>query len=112
MAASSLGRFLSLLVLVLVACGTHERPGAERLGVAASASKGGERPALPEPLDLPQSPILSGDDVGYLPGAGQVTADGAYIYTIPLDVPPGLGVTPELALRYSSRGGNGPVGRG
>ncbi|WP_437604628.1 SpvB/TcaC N-terminal domain-containing protein [Sorangium sp. So ce834] len=110
--ASSLGWFLSLLVLVLVACGTHERPGAERLGLAAAASTGGARPALPEPLDLPQSPILSGDDVGYLPGAGQVTADGAYSYTIPLDVPPGLGVTPELALRYSSRGGNGPVGRG
>ncbi|AGP37744.1 FG-GAP-like repeat-containing protein [Sorangium cellulosum] len=99
-------------MLALVACGTHERPAAERLGLAASASTGGERPTLPEPLDLPQSPILSGDEVGYLPGAGQVTADGAYIYTIPLDVPPGLGVTPELALRYSSRGGNGPVGRG
>ncbi|WP_437948975.1 FG-GAP-like repeat-containing protein [Sorangium sp. So ce296] len=99
-------------MLALVACGTHERPAAERLGLATSASTGGERPTLPEPLDLPQSPILSGDDVGYLPGAGQVTADGAYIYTIPLDVPPGLGVTPELALRYSSRGGNGPLGRG
>ncbi|WP_437805225.1 FG-GAP-like repeat-containing protein [Sorangium sp. So ce1078] len=99
-------------MLVLVACGTHERPAAEGLGLATSASTGGERPVLPEPLALPKSPILRGEDVGYLPGGGHVTADGAFTYTLPLDVPPGLGVTPDLALHYSSRGGNGPVGRG
>ncbi|WP_437961583.1 FG-GAP-like repeat-containing protein [Sorangium sp. So ce119] len=109
--ASSLRWFLAVLVLVLVACGTHERPAARRLGVTASASTS-EPPVLLDPLGIPQSPIVRGDSVGCLPGGGQVTADGAFAYTLPLDVPPGLGLTPSLALHYSSRGGNGPVGRG
>ncbi|XYH92488.1 FG-GAP-like repeat-containing protein [Sorangium sp. So ce1128] len=110
--ASSLRWFLAMLVLVLVACGTHERPAAGGLGLAISAATIDEPPVLQEPLGIPQSSIVRGDDVGYLPGGGQVTADGAFTYTIPLDVPPGLGVTPSLALHYSSRGGNGPAGRG
>lgn len=110
--ASSLRWFLAMLVLVLVACGTHERPEAGGRGLAISAATIDEPPVLQEPLDIPQSSIVRGDDVGYLPGGGQVTADGAFTYTIPLDVPAGLGVTPSLALHYSSRGGNGPVGRG
>ncbi|WP_433937645.1 SpvB/TcaC N-terminal domain-containing protein [Sorangium cellulosum] len=110
--ASSLRWLLTILVLVLVACGTHERPGAKGLGLAIAAATIDEPPALLEPLGIPQAPIVRGDSVGYLPGGGQVTADGAFTYTLPLDVPPGLGLTPSLALHYSSRGGNGPVGRG
>lgn len=99
-------------MLVLVACGTHERQAVDGLGTAVSAATVTVPPVLRDPLEMPQASIVRGDDVGYLPGEGQVTADGAFSYTIPLDVPQGLGVTPGLALRYSSRGGNGPVGRG
>ncbi|SAL52446.1 RHS repeat-associated core domain-containing protein [Caballeronia concitans] len=46
-------------------------------------------------------------------GAFSVSHDGAANYTLPLWVPAGkLGIQPELALRYSSRGGNGPLGVG
>lgn len=42
-----------------------------------------------------------------------VSNDGAADVTIPLTLPPGrLGMQPHLALSYSSRGGNGPVGVG
>ena len=51
--------------------------------------------------------------VGALPGTGWVGHDGAYHYRIPIEVPPGrAGMAPSLALTYSSKSGNGPVGVG
>ena len=62
--------------------------------------------ALAEPLD-PTSPH------GALPGAFQVDSSGAATYSIPIEVPPGLGgVEPKLSLTYSSRAGNGIAGMG
>src|SRR6185312_15173580 len=65
------------------------------------------------------STILPTDNVnGVTPGqieggAFSVSHDGAATYALPLWAPAGkLGVQPELALRYSSRGGNGPLGVG
>ncbi|MFT3925432.1 MAG: RHS repeat-associated core domain-containing protein [Myxococcales bacterium] len=50
---------------------------------------------------------------GALPGSGNVGHDGGYGYQIPIDVPAGrAGMAPELALTYSSRGRNGPLGVG
>lgn len=49
--------------------------------------------------------------VGTSPGEFSVDETGAATYRMPLRVPPGVaGMTPELALVYNSRGGNGPLG--
>src|SRR5262245_1213432 len=76
----------------------HARP--------AAASSGSTDPPAPPPLPWPAaSPIVESEEVGYLPGAGTVTAMGDYEYTLPMDVPDGRsGMAPEIALRYSSRG--------
>jgi RHS repeat-associated protein len=50
---------------------------------------------------------------GTIRGSFGVTDDGAATYRMPLWVPPGLmGVQPQLALSYSSTGGDGFLGRG
>jgi len=56
----------------------------------------------------------SGDTVqSVLPASFSVTHDGDATYTIPLDVPEGrAGMTPNLALTYSSSGGGGLLGMG
>jgi hypothetical protein len=71
-----------------------------------------EPPGQPRAFELPATPIVPGAHAGYLPGAGEVTPEGAYTYALPLEVPPGRGVQPDLSLRYSSRGGNGHLGVG
>jgi hypothetical protein len=48
-----------------------------------------------------------------MPGAFAVNERGAATYTIPIQVPPGVGgVEPRLALSYNSQRGNGPLGIG
>jgi hypothetical protein len=48
-----------------------------------------------------------------MPGAFAVNERGAATYTIPIQVPPGVGgVEPKLALSYNSQRGNGPLGVG
>jgi FG-GAP-like repeat/Salmonella virulence plasmid 65kDa B protein len=54
-----------------------------------------------------------GTAVGAMPGEFSVDPSGAAMYRIPIAVPPGVaGVAPELAMGYSSRGGNGLLGVG
>lgn len=54
-----------------------------------------------------------GTAVGSIPGEFSVDQSGAADYKIEIGVPPGVaGVTPGLALAYSSRGGNGLLGVG
>jgi RHS repeat-associated protein len=50
--------------------------------------------------------------VGTVPGAFDVTDRGSAQYTIPIEVPPGRSIQPELALRYTSSTGNGALGVG
>ncbi len=74
------------------------------------------------PFPVPEEPdwyaasagkMLPTDPVGALPGASSVTQDGAFTYQIPIRVPPGRnGMEPTLALSYSSRAANGPLGVG
>jgi len=71
------------------------------------------------PVELPNSLGLSPLDpvetpeVGWSPGSFAVTTSGEATYTIPLSVPPGrAGMVPNLAISYSSDGGDGPLGRG
>ena len=53
------------------------------------------------------------DRVGATAGQFRVDESGAASYSIPiLTVPGTAGVSPQVALSYSSQGGDGPVGRG
>jgi RHS repeat-associated protein len=72
------------------------------------------KPMPPVAYAVSSNPIVSGTgDLGYLPGAGEVSTQGQYTYTIPLEVPPGrAGMQPALALSYSSGAGNGILGMG
>src|SRR5262249_3265667 len=50
--------------------------------------------------------------VGAIPGTPSVEG-GAATYRVPIEIPPGrAGMQPEVALTYSSRGGNGIAGVG
>lgn len=54
-----------------------------------------------------------GGVVGTIPGSLSVSPSGAAIYSIPLELPPGLaGMTPELGLAYNSQGGEGLICKG
>ncbi|MCC7329473.1 MAG: VCBS repeat-containing protein, partial [Gammaproteobacteria bacterium] len=51
--------------------------------------------------------------VGRLPGQFSVTSTGAATYDIALAIPAGInGLTPQIALHYSSTAGDGPLGVG
>ncbi|MEK6747634.1 MAG: RHS repeat-associated core domain-containing protein [Pseudomonadota bacterium] len=51
--------------------------------------------------------------LGYTEGKLEVNNQGAAVYTVPIQVPPGInGVEPQLALTYSSLAGNGIAGVG
>lgn len=48
-----------------------------------------------------------------LPGQYSVTSTGAFTYTIPIQVPPGIHkMAPRLAFTYSSQGRDGYLGLG
>jgi hypothetical protein len=48
-------------------------------------------------------PIVETASIGTVPGSADVTQDGLFQYTIPIEVPPGrAGMEPHLAIRYSS----------
>src|SRR5437762_2594707 len=50
---------------------------------------------------------------GFTSGNFQVTQVGAAVYSIPIQVPPGInGMEPQIALVYNSHAGNGLAGMG
>lgn len=52
-------------------------------------------------------------EVGSTKGEFSVSGMGSASYAVPIEFPAGIaGMTPSLALNYSSQGGNGPVGQG
>jgi hypothetical protein len=66
------------------------------------------------PVDPVSRPLnTSSYLVGTTKGAFNVNALGGAVYTIPLQVPAGVGgMTPSISLTYSSNGGNGIAGYG
>jgi hypothetical protein len=73
-----------------------------------SAVSAAEAAALP-----PGGLVPSVTNFGWTQGEFEVSDDGAATYSMRLWTPTGRGtVTPQLALSYSSRAGNGPLGVG
>lgn len=66
---------------------------------------------LPTP---PMNPVPSGPVVAGPPDLGTTSADpsGALRHSIPLSLPAGLNLAPDLSVEYSSRVGDGPLGVG
>lgn len=66
-----------------------------------------------DPAMVTDGEIRDTDQVGVIGGQFRVNEAGASIYNIPLQLTPGTaGVTPEVALSYSSQSGNGLLGKG
>ncbi|HET7586778.1 MAG TPA: SpvB/TcaC N-terminal domain-containing protein, partial [Gammaproteobacteria bacterium] len=64
-------------------------------------------------MALATSATAQTNTVGAIPGHFSVTPTGAATYSIPFDLPPGIGgLTPHLGLAYSSAAGNGLAGYG
>jgi len=97
-------------VIASATIGTHVlvAKAYDNLGVQVSSAPVTVNVGVGEP---PQS---SGNGTpGKLDGVLNVSNVGAAEYVIPLTVPPGTaGMIPKIALGYSSKGGNGPLGVG
>ncbi len=56
---------------------------------------------------------LAAQPVGRLSGAGRVTKEGSYSYSLPIEILPGRGgMEPSVSLQYESKGGSGLLGVG
>ena len=91
--------------LTRAAAGTAVAAGASAAGAAGAAAA----LAAPPPGGL----VPSVANFGWTQGSFSVSDDGAAQYSLPIWAPAGRGkVAPQLALSYSSRGGNSSVGVG
>ncbi|WP_338675277.1 D-alanyl-D-alanine carboxypeptidase family protein [Streptomyces sp. SCSIO 30461] len=78
-----------------------------------AAAGGDTPPAPPRNFGYKTKTFQPADPAGYLPGELEVSPTGEATYTVPLTVPDGPGkTTPTLKLTYSSRSGNGLLGKG
>lgn len=113
----------SLDTTVQLAAGPHtlQLIARDSLGATGSANvnftvkpatdNGAGGPPL-EPVGI-TPPHLANGDAGSLPGSLMMGGSGDASYSIALTIPPGTaGMTPELALRYSSHGSDGVAGLG
>lgn len=74
----------------------------------------------PPPVPVPKTAINPANDAtsggtytGNTLGSYSTTATGAFVYTVPVKIPPGInGVQPDISLSYNSSQLNGIVGQG
>jgi len=95
---------------------TNEEAFRGKLSPCAAGCNNGIAEEPPAPAAAPQiapGELRASVVTGSLPGEFRVNELGAASYRIPLSLPAGSGgVAPELALSYSSQGGNGLLGQG
>jgi RHS repeat-associated protein len=110
-----LGSTVKKARLVLLVAGISVLAGWDP-GVVISPAYASMEPSMPMALRIPSTPIVAQAQdtaLGYLPGSGEVSAQGQYTYSIPIEVPAGRGgMQPSLALSYSSSAGSGILGVG
>lgn len=104
---------LAVVAVILAACLSDERAGS----VDESIDRGEaptDAPASAATCTLPPGGLVDTQiNSGWTEGSFSVTDDGAATYNLPLWVPDGRsGLSPQLALSYNSRAGNGPIGVG
>jgi hypothetical protein len=64
-------------------------------------------------LVAPTAALAQTTVAGFTPGSARVTESGAFSYSIPIRVPPGIaGLQPSMTLVYNSQGANGLLGIG
>ena len=83
--------------------------------VSSSGGGSGGTPQLPPTpiVHTDPGPLLESDQTGSTEGIFRVDESGAATYTVPIFTAAGTaGVAPEIALTYSSSGGNGIAGMG
>ncbi len=81
--------------------------------VVSRSISGSAPPSLPQAIDPSNDEMVEPIYYGKLQGDYEVGTDGAFNYSIPIDIPPGInGVQPNLALSYNSSRKNGIVGWG
>ncbi len=111
---SPLQRALAMTLVVTTACspgvGSLEQSSSGRTREPERGTTGGTGGTAGG--DVIDGAILRSQEVGTLPGSGEALPSGAFRYTIPIAVPPGVnGVQPALALSFDGLG-NGSLGAG
>jgi Salmonella virulence plasmid 65kDa B protein len=98
---------LTALAMLASLAGVLPLPG------TATARAAGSAPGMPASWGSLPAIAAAQWATGTMPGSWNVSASGAFEYSIPIDVPAGrANMAPSLSLRYSSRAGDGIVGVG
>src|SRR5262245_49501104 len=107
-APAFVGRVVSVILIAPLALGSCASPGD---GEDSTASI--EQGALGTPPTVTVPAIATSSTTGMLPAQADVGPDGVFRYRIPIAVPEGrAGMTPRIALEYSSTGPDEVMGPG